>query len=515
MMTIKYHYQKKICCGLFVLLLCLTGIQYSVSQEIGQLTTQIAPYKEYTIDCDNTQGMIRSYGNINCGPLPNWDEIKQVDLTPQYQQIGITHIRTHDFFGPTDISWIFPNWSADPTDPESYNFSISDEYISGIINAGSHVFYRLGESASAEETLRSPPENFTKWSEVCKHIVMHYNEGWDNGFYYHITHWEIWNEPDLSGFWNGTAPLYYELYHSVADLLKNHNQSLKIGGPCTSSLSNENFTTQFLTYVKEHNVPLDFYSWHRYADSPHQLYTEARFVRELLDSFGFTKTENINTEWNINLLYPQRDNDNEKNAAFTAGSLSVFQDAKMDYAFRYRGTQDDNALMKLIGFDIALFTVDGLFKTPTLSYLAYQSILKDTPLQVQLPLMDASDGITLLAGVSEDKSNVSILFSNYEATSTDIVIDIQNLTDESYSLVTYLIDDNTHFEIKEENEHYSGLPITIHLEKNTVQFLRITTSAILPSEGPEVAEIPFILRLPFLDPIFQLIGILIMLLIFG
>ena len=33
--------------------------------------------------------------------------------------------------------------------------------------------------------------------EVCKHIVMHYNDGWNDGYHYNIAYWEIWNEPDL------------------------------------------------------------------------------------------------------------------------------------------------------------------------------------------------------------------------------------------------------------------------------------------------------------------------------
>ena len=35
-----------------------------------------------------------------------------------------------------------------------------------------------------------------KWANVCKHIVMHYNAGWANGFYYNIKNWEVWNEPE-------------------------------------------------------------------------------------------------------------------------------------------------------------------------------------------------------------------------------------------------------------------------------------------------------------------------------
>ena len=158
-------------------------------------------------DYEDTNGMFKPFSEINCGPLPNHN-INGVDLTEQYNQVGISFIRTHDFSGPTDISSIFPNWSADPNLESSYDFQASDKFISGIINAGCSVFYRLGESASTDKNLRIPPENFTKWAEICKHVVMHYNYGWNNGFFYNITYFEIWNEPDLDGFWTGTAMDY-------------------------------------------------------------------------------------------------------------------------------------------------------------------------------------------------------------------------------------------------------------------------------------------------------------------
>jgi len=45
-----------------------------------------------------------------------------------------------------------------------------------------------------------------------KHVVMHYNKGWANGFTYGIKYFEIWNEPDFSPFWAGTGEQYHELY---------------------------------------------------------------------------------------------------------------------------------------------------------------------------------------------------------------------------------------------------------------------------------------------------------------
>jgi xylan 1,4-beta-xylosidase len=469
------------------------------------------------LDCTKTTGIIRPFSDINSGPLPIHTEPRGVDLTQQYQDIGITFIRTHDFYGPTDISSIFPNETADPSLPSSYNFTASDPFITGIINAECHVFYRLGESASGNESLRTPPTNHSKWAEICKHIVMHYNDGWNNGYYYNITYWEIWNEPDLPGFWKGTADEYYHLYHTTVETLKAYNPSLKIGGPCTSSITNTNFTSGFLNYIIDHNLPLDFYSWHRYADTPNELFSDSRQIRNLLDSYGLNDCENINTEWNIDILGPQRDKDNAKNAAFTTCSLTSFQDAGIDYAFRYRGTGDSNWLSRLIGFDLSLFTYDGLYKTPALSYTAMHYMIRDSPLRLTTPEMDAATGVTYLAGIANDGSNLSILISNFDTSDTDYVLTLDHLPfDTDYTVVYYRIDDNHHLQITNASSAKGSTFTTVQkLESNSVHFLRLTTSSIIPPDGPVVAEIPLLLRLRCLDPFTQILALLLILLIFS
>ena len=470
---------------------------------------------DIVLDCSKTNGRIRPYAEINCGPLPNHYVKEGVDLSSQYQEIGVDFIRTHDFSGPTDVSRIFPNWSADPLEESSYDFNVSDQYITAIVNTGCQVFYRLGESASDNETLRQPPQDFSKWAEICKHIVMHYNDGWANGYHYNITYWEVWNEPDLKGFWDGTTEQYYQLYNITAKTLKNYNSSLKVGGPCTSSVFNVNYTIGFLNYVKENNVPLDFFSWHMYTDNPHDLYAASCYIRTLLDTYGFSDCENINTEWNINILTPQRDKDNAKNAAFTACSLTAFQDAYLDHAFRYRGTQDNSWFMRFIGFDLSLFTYEGMYKTPALVYLAMHYLTQDTPIRLVTPEMDASSGITYLAGISEDKTNVSILLSNYDSFDTTYTLNVVNLPwNTTYTIVHYLIDDNHHLQITEKTS-LPSYTITQTLRSNTVHFIRLTNSTVTPNEGPNVASIPLLLHIPLLDPITRLLGILILMLIFG
>jgi len=465
------------------------------------------------LDCLNITGVIRPFGNINDGPLPIKNESSYVDLTTHYRDIGITSIRTHDLFGPTDMTTIFPDWSADPTNESSYHFETSDPLITSMIHAGCQVFYRLGESAGQNETLRNPPTNFTKWAEVCTHISMHYNEGWKQGFHYNIVYWEVWNEPDLGGFWNGTADQYYEMYHITADTMKNWNSSLKIGGPCTSSVTNVNYTEGFLQYVKDHDVPLDFFSWHRYASTPFDMYNASRHVRQLLDSYGFPDAESINTEWNLDILTPQRDKDNARNAAFTACCLTVFQDAQLDYAYRYRGNQENNWLMRFLGLDLSLFTYHGVYKRPALTYKVMKDITQDTPLRIATPLMDASTGIAYLAGISEDRTNISVLVSNFDADDTQYTLELSNLPwNTTYTAVQYLIDETHHLEITNKTTHNSSPYIlTQTLKSNSVYFYRFTNSSVLPVEGPDVAKIPFLLRLSFLDPLARILAIIIVL----
>lgn len=465
-------------------------------------TIQLNDDISINIDCNSVSGKIKFFGDINDGPLPVG---KGANLAGQYREIGIKFIRTHDFYGPTDISTIFPDWNASSENEESYNFSSSDAIVRSIFENGFNVFYRLGESASSDKNKSMPPENFTKWADVCKHIVMHYNDGWDNGYHFNIKYWEIWNEPDLKGFWNGTAEQYYRLYEITAKIIKEYNSSLKVGGPCIALIQNENFTNGFLNYVVSHDAPLDFFSWHLYDDNPYNYYNASWNIRRLLDNHGLNDCEIINTEWNINILSPQRDKDNDRNAAFTASCFVAFNMAPLDHAFRYRGTQDKNWLPRILGLDLSLFTYDGQYKMPALAYLAFH-YMENTPYLLKANM---SDGIAYIAGISEDKRNLSILMSNYEGNAMQYSISVKNLLEENYSIAYYLIDSSHHLQIFKKENISSNSVLHGNIEKNNIIFIYATTSR-LPPEGPDVAKIPWMLRLRLLDPFFYVLKFLVL-----
>src|SRR5579872_180498 len=158
-----------------------------------------AQIRTVEVDAAQVTGTIRSLRGVNGAPVAlraPWN------VTKQFRELRIDLVRTHDFFGPTDIDaqWpdpdaiaramradgaqsIFPNWNRDAGKEESYNFGPSDRIIGAIVDAGAEVYYRVGRSWSADP---APPPDFEKFANIVKHVAMHYNGGWAHGFRYNI-----------------------------------------------------------------------------------------------------------------------------------------------------------------------------------------------------------------------------------------------------------------------------------------------------------------------------------------
>jgi hypothetical protein len=236
---------------------------------------------------------------------------------------------------------------------------------------------------------------------------MHYNQGWANGFHYDIRYWEFWNEPD-GLFWSGTPEQFYSLYEKTARALKSIDPTLKVGGDAKAFPYDDGaYREGFIDYCAQHKVPLDFYSWHTYADSsadPYDAVRLAKQIREILDAHGFPRAESILSEWNLTPDFT----DDEKarlqgmeNAAYIGAVLTYFQDAPMDHAQFYRG---DAAWM-------GLFDLRGQYFKTAYTFEAMGKML-DTPQRLAVAGTDTF-GFAALAGRSADGNTVQILISNY------------------------------------------------------------------------------------------------------
>ena len=249
-------------------------------------------------------------------------------------EAGIPFSRLHDvggYFGGgrfVDIPNLFPDPDADPADPASYRFGFTDLLVTELMKSGTEPFFRLGVTVENEWAVYAariwPPRDSLAWAKICEGVIRHYTEGWADGFHYPIRYCEIWTEPDNAPdpmenpMWRGSAEQFFELYATASTYLKEKFPHLKIGGygscgfygvtggnvPTYAATSPRfdyfrTFFDDFLAYVKAHNCPLDFFSWHSY-DSVPSTGMFAAYARHRLDAEGFTETETTCDEWNCN-----------------------------------------------------------------------------------------------------------------------------------------------------------------------------------------------------------------------
>ncbi len=259
------------------------------------------------------------------------------------KEANIPRSRLHDvggIFGANlyvDIPNIFRDFDADETNPENYDFERTDHLISELLKRDCEPFYRLGvtiENFSNKRYRTYPPKDFHKWARICEHIIMHYNEGWADGFHHNLKYWEIWNEPEVepgeaNSMWMGTDEEYFEFYDIASRHLKKcFGDKIKIGGYASCGfhsiftdpekygvnapkstdpddysereLYHLEFFLKFLDFIKQNKPPLDFFSWHSYADKKGNVEknkTMAEFCCRMLDEAGYKGIETHLNEW--------------------------------------------------------------------------------------------------------------------------------------------------------------------------------------------------------------------------
>jgi len=391
-----------------------------------------AQYRAVSVNASSTRGTILSFQAVDGGPIPVLPHGS--DLSARYKEIAIDLIRTHDLYGPTEIdshfssspllallpdnasrtaflksanaAIIFPDGGADPENPRSYNFGPTDKLVQSIRAIGADVYFRIGRSLQAEPR---PVTDSGKYAEVLKHVVMHYNKGWDHGFENSVKYWEFWDEPEFKNFWPGTPAELYAFYAKSVRAAKSVDTWSKFGAIGKAFAHTPGpFREDFLDYVIANKLPLDFYSWHWYASysaDPWDVMTQGKEIRAILNARGLKNVESHLAEWNISPdTSPATEaiHQSMTNAAFTASTLVYLQDAPIDRAILYRGDAVLNGMFDSKGEPFKKFYV----------YKAMAEMLQ-TPQRLSATGGDTF-GFSVLAGRSRDRKIVRVLISNYE-----------------------------------------------------------------------------------------------------
>ncbi|XVQ89403.1 ricin-type beta-trefoil lectin domain protein [Microbispora siamensis] len=81
--------------------------------------------------------------------------------------------------------------------------------------------------------------------------------------------WDIWNEPNITLFWNRPQSQYFEMWKRAYQRIRAAFPSHLIVGPsCACVPSTGGWWTQYLDYVKANNVVPDIVSWHSLPGDP-------------------------------------------------------------------------------------------------------------------------------------------------------------------------------------------------------------------------------------------------------
>ena len=406
----------------FLIIMALT---ISAGQMFGQKIHPDISSKtaKAVVDPSVIKGPIKPMNAVNNGP----NVADYADQMEDFRILNIPFCRTHDstidgYYGYhlVDISEIFPDFTKDPDKESSYNFSETDFFIKNLLDSGAKVMYRLGQSIETHPTKKYhiyPPKDFKKWAKICEHVIMHYNEGWANGFHYDIQYWEIWNEADLDHaldqwetnpfMWAGPIEEFHKLYAIAAKHLKKCFPDLKIGGPSYCRiLRDKTFFPQFFEYMQANNVPIDFVSWHKYDVDPAYYVQEAYILRDWMKQYGYENAELFLTEWNYwqlknpgsvssNEYYNIETRINIKGAAFVGAIMCAMQDAPVDMLMYY-------------DFRVNVDSFCGLYDPQTRQHMptyytfyAWSKLLGD---QCNVSLEGDADDIYAVAAVKDGKT---------------------------------------------------------------------------------------------------------------
>ena len=271
--------------------------------------------------------------------------------------IGFSHIRGHGLF--SDDMAIYHEYEEDGEVKVEYNFTYLDLVMDNYIEVGLKPFLELGfmpeQLASGKQTIFywkgnvTPPKAYEKWCDLVTATLSHLMEryGVDEVVTWPI---EVWNEPNLPGFWkDADMEEYFNLFKTTFLAIKELDSRFQVGGPAICGVKDEFWIDEFMKFVEKEELAIDFVTRHHYTTKEHTQvghYTyaeledaEFRFdnlnkTRKIVDSYERYKGLPIHiTEYNTSYSPDNVIHDTNLNAAYLAHHLSRLGDDNASYSY--------------------------------------------------------------------------------------------------------------------------------------------------------------------------------------
>ena len=277
------------------------------------------------MNISSTSGSIDHFFDFSVGsdyPGTLIRDDSQAQLKIVADELGFRYIRFHAIFHDVLGTVRIENGRT------TYDWAKIDQLYDDLLARHIKPFVELGFTPKALATSQSSifywngntshPDP-AGWHDLVdafiRHIEKRYGKDEVRTWYF-----EVWNEPNLSGFWEGgDQKSYFELYDLTARSIKSIDPALRVGGPATAGAA---WVPEFLTHVKQSGAGVDFVTTHTYgvdggfldeegksdtklSPSPDAIVGDVRRVREQISASAFPNLPLYFSEWSTS--YTPRD----------------------------------------------------------------------------------------------------------------------------------------------------------------------------------------------------------------
>lgn len=281
--------------------------------------------REITVDLENTTGPVDHFFDLSVGsdyPGTLIRDDSQAQLKVVTDELGFRYIRFHaifhDILGTVKIE----------DGKTVYDWTKIDQLYDDLLARHIKPFVELGFTPKALATSQNSifywqgntshpkPDDWRDLIDAfARPIEARYGKEEVRSWFF-----EVWNEPNLSGFFEGAdQKAYFELYDLTAKTIKAVDPALRVGGPSTAGAA---WVTEFLAHVKQSGAPVDFVTTHTYGvlggfldeyghgdtkldPSPDAILGDVRRVRSQISASPYPNLPLYFTEWSTS--YTPRD----------------------------------------------------------------------------------------------------------------------------------------------------------------------------------------------------------------
>ncbi|MBI2617440.1 hypothetical protein HYW55_04860 [Candidatus Gottesmanbacteria bacterium] len=381
-------------------------------------------------------------------------------LRPQY--VRIDHI--YDYYVQM----------AKGNDGYSYDFTQLDKTVDDILTMGALPFFSLSympKIFTENESVIDQPSNWQDWSNLVQKTIEHYS----GKKFKNLTHvyYELWNEPELPQFgsWKLSSPKDYRMlyyYTSIGAQNAQNVNEFSLGGPSVGSYY-PSWVSDFVAFVEQNNLRLDFYSWHRYGTNPEIFVNDAKNIRSKLARFPTYKDiPLILSEWGLDSDNTDRNNSDAAGAFTIAAARNFINRIEKAFAFEIKdGPPPNGGKWGLLTHER---TTTPLSRKPR--YKAFQTLTK-----LSGELLPLSGEGTFVSAIGTVENNAyKVIISNYDLAgknAENVPVTFSRLAPGQYTLTyTYPLS-----EITGQYDDTTTTGVLSHLfplQPNSLLFLQLT-----------------------------------------